>query len=182
MRATLLRLTTPAQHLTAGAPTGLTGLLTHPNPRAELITLYLATLSKLKTLPANSAYRASTEALTSHRLSLVQSTKPAGWDEWNSKAQEVLQKHPKLFTREDRRRRFVRREIDGKSFVAERLVRVIDEDTELEWGGEKQVVEAEGTTVDRDLSELTTLRDVDIGGPEEGTEEWVAEPKLNTEE
>jgi NADH dehydrogenase (ubiquinone) 1 alpha subcomplex subunit 5 len=74
----------PGQFLEAGAPTGLTGLLTHPSPRSSLIYFYTTTLDKLKQIPESSVYRQSTEALTKHRLQIVEQSKPAGWDEWQA--------------------------------------------------------------------------------------------------
>ncbi|KAF2475695.1 uncharacterized protein BDR25DRAFT_300705 [Lindgomyces ingoldianus] len=75
----------PSQFLEPGAPTGLCGLLTHPSPRSTLLYLYSSTLDKLKQLPESSVYRQSTEALTKHRLSIIQSIKPEGWDKWEAK-------------------------------------------------------------------------------------------------
>ena len=69
-------------HLTPNAPTGLTGLRNHPYPRYALVDLYSRTLAALQTLPDTSVYRQSCEALTKHRLSIVESVKPLGYDEW----------------------------------------------------------------------------------------------------
>ncbi len=58
-----------------GNPTGLTGLLQHPNPRPALITLYNITLQNLKKdFPEHSVYRQATEGFTKKRLDVVQST------------------------------------------------------------------------------------------------------------
>ncbi|KAI2483696.1 nadh-ubiquinone oxidoreductase [Pyrenophora tritici-repentis] len=75
----------PGQYLEAGTPTGLTGLLTHPSPRSTLLYHYNSTLDKLKKIPESSVYRQSTEALTKHRLAIVEQTKPVGWDAWQEK-------------------------------------------------------------------------------------------------
>lgn len=83
--ARLLASVKPGQFLEAGAPTGLTGLLTHPSPRSALLYHYNSTLDKLKKIPESSVYRQSTEALTKHRLQVVEQSKPAGWDEWQAK-------------------------------------------------------------------------------------------------
>jgi NADH dehydrogenase (ubiquinone) 1 alpha subcomplex subunit 5 len=83
--ARLLASVKPGQFLEAGNPTGLTGLLTHPSPRSALLYHYTSTLDKLKQIPESSVYRQSTEALTKHRLSVVESIKPKGWDEWQEK-------------------------------------------------------------------------------------------------
>jgi NADH dehydrogenase (ubiquinone) 1 alpha subcomplex subunit 5 len=78
----LLASVKPGQFLEAGTPTGLTGLLTHPSPRSSLLYHYNATLDKLKKIPESSVYRQSTEALTKHRLAVIEQSKPAGWDQW----------------------------------------------------------------------------------------------------
>jgi NADH dehydrogenase (ubiquinone) 1 alpha subcomplex subunit 5 len=87
----------PARYLTANNPTGLTGLLTHPAPRSTLLYLYQTTLEKLTQLPEHSIYRRSTESLTKHRLSIVEATKPAGYEEWAQKARDLLKQHPGVF-------------------------------------------------------------------------------------
>ncbi|OUT20331.1 hypothetical protein CAS74_004578 [Pichia kudriavzevii] len=57
-----------------GNPTGLTGILQHPNPRPALISLYNATLAELKArFPPESIYRQSVENLTKARLAVVES-------------------------------------------------------------------------------------------------------------
>jgi NADH dehydrogenase (ubiquinone) 1 alpha subcomplex subunit 5 len=81
----LLASVKPGQFIEPGAPTGLTGLLTHPSPRSTLLYHYNATLDKLKQMPESSVYRQSTEALTRHRLAMVEQSKPAGWDEWQQR-------------------------------------------------------------------------------------------------
>ncbi|WPG99190.1 nadh-ubiquinone oxidoreductase 29.9 kda subunit, mitochondrial [Acrodontium crateriforme] len=86
-----------SQYLEAGAPTGLTGLLTHPSPRSALIYLYSETLEKLGQFPESSVYRQSTEALTKHRLALVEKAQPAGLAEWQARAQQSMDKYPNAF-------------------------------------------------------------------------------------
>lgn len=87
-----------ATYLKPGAPTGLTGLRTHPTPRSALLTLYRTTLDKLKELPESSLYRQSTEALTKQRLSFVERAVPPGYQEWEAKARKVLADNPDKFT------------------------------------------------------------------------------------
>jgi NADH dehydrogenase (ubiquinone) 1 alpha subcomplex subunit 5 len=65
-----------------GAPTGLTGLLTHPAPRSTLMYLYSTTLSKLQHIPESSVYRQSVEALTKKRLAIVESQTAPGHYAW----------------------------------------------------------------------------------------------------
>ncbi|KAB8648494.1 hypothetical protein FH972_026150 [Carpinus fangiana] len=59
--------------------------------------LYGATLDKLATLPEESAYRQSVEALTKHRLSIVEKQKPAGYDEWHKRVAEQIKSNPEIF-------------------------------------------------------------------------------------
>lgn len=93
----LLAKVKPGTFLEANTPTGLTGLTTHPAPRPALILTYRQTLEKLQQLPATSVYRQSTEALTKHRLSIVESTKPAGYEEWLSRVQEQISANPDAY-------------------------------------------------------------------------------------
>ncbi|ODV82740.1 hypothetical protein CANARDRAFT_204641 [[Candida] arabinofermentans NRRL YB-2248] len=56
-----------------GNPTGLTGILQHPNPKPVLETLYKATLKRLdEKFPKDSIYRQSVENLTKARLAVVE--------------------------------------------------------------------------------------------------------------
>ena len=99
MRITLrlLAIVKPGRYLEAGNPTGLTGLFTHAAPRSNLLYLYGATLDKLKAFPDHSVYRQSTEALTKHRMKIIESIKPEGYDEWATKAAEKIEKYPEAF-------------------------------------------------------------------------------------
>jgi len=99
MRASLrlLAKVKPGTFLEANTPTGLTGLTTHPAPRPALILTYRQTLDKLQQLPTTSIYRQSTEALTKHRLSIVEATKPAGYDEWLSRVQKQIEANPDAY-------------------------------------------------------------------------------------
>ncbi|CAN9179851.1 unnamed protein product [Alternaria alternata] len=116
MRATarLLASVKPGQFLEAGTPTGLTGLLTHPSPRSALLYHYHSTLDKLKKIPESSVYRQSTEALTKHRLAIIEQSKPAGWDEWQQKIAMQVSDDPTRY----------QAEVDERSKAAE-------------WDGEK---------------------------------------------
>ncbi|EER22956.1 hypothetical protein D8B26_004239 [Coccidioides posadasii str. Silveira] len=99
MRATLRLLANvkPGRYLEPFAPTGLTGLNTHPSPRPTLIYLYQTTLDKLKTIPESSVYRQSTEALTRHRLNVVQSVKPPGFDSWLQRVKAAVAENPEAY-------------------------------------------------------------------------------------
>lgn len=99
MRATLRLLASvkPGRYLEAGNPTGLTGLFNHPAPRSTLLFLYGSTLDKLKAFPEHSIYRQSAEALTKHRMNIIESIKPEGYEEWSVKAKEKIEAHPEAF-------------------------------------------------------------------------------------
>jgi len=53
--------------------TELFGLAVHPNPRHHLLNTYKKTLESLTQIPPTAVYRQATEALTQHRLSIVES-------------------------------------------------------------------------------------------------------------
>ncbi|KAK7415617.1 hypothetical protein QQX98_005761 [Neonectria punicea] len=86
-----------ARYLEAGTPTGLTGLWTHATPRSTLLYLYGTTLSKLQTMPETSMYRQSVEAVTKHRMALVEQMVPPGYNEWAVKAKELVSKNTAQF-------------------------------------------------------------------------------------
>lgn len=132
----LLASVKPGQFLEAGAPTGLTGLLTHPSPRSTLLYHYNATLDKLKQLPESSVYRQSTEALTKHRLSIVEQSKPAGWDEW--------QERIKLQVSEDPDNYKVMETSGGQTIVLPSPEPVDERSTAAEWDGEAPQTFPEG--------------------------------------
>ena len=93
----LLAAVKPARYLEAGNPTGLTGLFNHPAPRSALLFLYGSTLDKLKAFPEHSVYRQSIEALTKHRMNIIESIKPEGYEEWAKRAAETVQRNPEAF-------------------------------------------------------------------------------------
>ncbi|KAJ5725518.1 ETC complex I subunit [Penicillium malachiteum] len=98
MRSTLrLLANVKPRYLEPFAPTGLTGLITHPSPRPTLIFLYTNTLQKLQSFPESSAYRKSVEALTRHRLQIVESQKPPGFDAWLERAKKTVGAEPERF-------------------------------------------------------------------------------------
>ena len=100
MRSTLrLLANVKPRYLEPFAPTGLTGLFTHPSPRPTLIYLYSTTLKKLQAFPESSAYRQSVEALTRHRLQVVESQKPAGFDAWLERVRKTVAAEPERFAK-----------------------------------------------------------------------------------
>ncbi|KAK2613555.1 hypothetical protein N8I77_000462 [Diaporthe amygdali] len=169
----------PVRFLEPGAPTGLTGLHANPSPRSTLLYLYSSTLDKLKVIPETSVYRQSVEAVTKHRMSLVQSVKPAGYDEWLAKARQILEKHPEHFKETAHKTAdgslAAGLERNGKFFVLRRTNPDIDSRYK-EWDGEAdEGPEKEGSRTEAERKDQALLsRD-----PFEGDGiEWVDEPKL----
>lgn len=119
----------PGQFLEAGAPTGLTGLVTHPSPRSSLLYYYTSTLDKLKQIPESSVYRQSTEALTKHRLSIVEQSKPAGWDQWQEKIQMQVSEDPGLVS--------ILEHSSGQTLVLPKIQDVDERSVAAEWDGEE---------------------------------------------
>lgn len=99
MRCTirLLAAVKSGRYLEPGDPTGLTGLFNHQAPRSTLLYLYGSTLDKLKAFPEHSVYRQSTEALTKHRMNIMESIRPEGYEEWAKRAAETVQQNPEAF-------------------------------------------------------------------------------------
>ena len=88
-----------SKYLEPHVPTGLTGLSTHPSPRPALIYTYRQTLKKLAEMPASSVYRQSTEALTKHRLEIVEAQKPEGYEAWLERARKHIEANPAAYNR-----------------------------------------------------------------------------------
>jgi NADH dehydrogenase (ubiquinone) 1 alpha subcomplex subunit 5 len=118
----------PGQFLEAGAPTGLTGLFTHPSPRSTLLYHYTSTLDKLKQIPESSIYRQSTEALTKHRLQVIEQSKPAGWDQWAEKIKTQIADDPGLAS--------VLKHSTGETIVLPPQQDVDERSRQAEWDGE----------------------------------------------
>ncbi|KAI4123913.1 MAG: hypothetical protein LQ338_005060 [Usnochroma carphineum] len=154
--------------LTAGNPTGLTGLLTHPAPRTQLLYLYSSTLAKLDKLPAYSVYRQSAEAITKHRLSIVENTKPQGYDEWAQRAQKRVKEHPEVFGEE----------ADVSRIYVQAMLTREKNRLDIEWDGEKNLPPAlEGTRTEeeKDTQQLRLQRAKSKG---QELEDWENEPPL----
>jgi NADH dehydrogenase (ubiquinone) 1 alpha subcomplex subunit 5 len=184
MRSTfrLLASVKPGRFLEPGSPTGLTGLFNHPAPRSTLIYLYSATLEKLKALPDTSVYRQSAEALTQHRLKIVEAVKAEGYDAWAERANKKIAEHPEVFNtpeggvahEEGKHIQVVRH---GRSFVSTRLKDEPDERLE-EWDGEEVgAPELEGTrtTEERAGQKVVGMK---RPGSDEKTVTWEQEPPL----
>ncbi|KAI1779709.1 ETC complex I subunit conserved region-domain-containing protein [Hypoxylon cercidicola] len=133
----------PARYLTAGSPTGLTGLYTHSSPRSTLLYLYSRTLEKLQPFPESSLYRQSVEALTKHRMSIVEAASPPGYDEWAAKARQIVEANPRVFSvttsassaRPAERATVLQVESGGRLFV-HRTDPVHEDERVEEWDGE----------------------------------------------
>ena len=67
----MFRLTRPLFSQVVKTTTGITGLKVHPNPLPELKKTYESTLTALSTIPQTSVYRQGVEALTRHKLIIV---------------------------------------------------------------------------------------------------------------
>ncbi|KAL2021932.1 hypothetical protein VTK56DRAFT_6351 [Thermocarpiscus australiensis] len=188
MRATfrLLASVKPAaRYLEPGAPTGLTGLWTHASPRSTLLYLYTSTLEKLKAVPEHSVYRQSVEALTRHRLALVEAAVPPGYDAWAEKARTLLREHPDEFNVAHKHSvngaAAIRVEKGGQAFVIRQLPK--EEDIRYqEWDGEvDEGPELEGSRTLEEKQDLRLiferreLHDVD-------QVQWEPEPQLTAEQ
>jgi NADH dehydrogenase (ubiquinone) 1 alpha subcomplex subunit 5 len=182
----LLAAVKPARYLEAGAPTGLTGLFTHAAPRSTLIYIYSSTLDKLKHLPETSVYRQSTEALTKHRLNIVNSVVPAGFEEWAEKAKKTIAEHPEVFNTPEGgvdydKGKHLKETFNGRSFVTTKLDMDID-DLNIEWDGEEDDgPELEGTRTARERKGQSVLG-MKRPGEDEKQVKWDPEPPLTAEQ
>ncbi|KAG1825989.1 NADH2 dehydrogenase [Suillus subaureus] len=68
----MFRFTRPLLQQVTKKTTGIVGLAVHPNPLPELSNTYNSTLSVLASIPPTSVYRQGVEALTKHKLNIVQ--------------------------------------------------------------------------------------------------------------
>lgn len=188
MRATLrlfAAVRPAARYLEAGTPTGLTGLYTHASPRSTLLYLYSSTLEKLKAVPEHSVYRQSVEALTKHRMGLVEAVVPPGYAEWADKAQKLLSERPDEFDVKGSDSvdgaRAIKVERGGRAFVV-RQIPVKEDMRYEEWDGERdEGPELEGS---RTLEERQDLKHIferkDISDVEHV--EWEPEPQLTADQ
>lgn len=131
---------TKSGYLNPLAPTGLAGILTHPAPRPALIFTYKATLEKLSKLPESSVYRQSVEALTKHRLAIVEAAIPAGHDEWRKRLDAQLAANPEIFGPHGTARKVSR---GGQSFIVSQRKEITDDRT-MEYDGESGAARGEG--------------------------------------
>jgi NADH dehydrogenase (ubiquinone) 1 alpha subcomplex subunit 5 len=178
MRPSLRLLATASRILEPYTPTGIAGLTTHPAPRSALLYLYTNTLNKLKALPASSAYRQSTEALTKHRLAIVEGTKPEGFQEWLERIEKLKEQNPEL-------EKLVGKDINGiaaKGYVFnlhfKKQEDVLDQNADEEWDGEVDFAEPEGA---REVHEKAHQAEMLKPDPTVRTV-WEPEPPLTAEQ
>lgn len=187
MRATLRLLAgvKPARYLQAGAQTGIAGVYTHSTPRSTLLYLYATTLEKLKAAPESSVYRQSVEALTKHRMAIVQAVKPEGYDEWRVRAQKLVADNPGQFgavaqTNLDGTASW-RVERGGQTFVVLDVPKPVDQrlqewDGELDEGPELEGIYTEEERADQILS--ATRKPLE----EKSKVQWEEEPRLTADQ
>ena len=169
MRVTLRLLADvkPGRYLRPGHPTGLTGLFNHPSPRSTLIYLYGSTLQKLEAFPEHSVYRQSAEAITKHRMQIIKSIKPQGYDEWAQRASETLDKYPEAFSPGGR---YLHEVVGGEPYVSLRTTRYESESENENENENEESTSSEGEEAPKgEPGESTEMRE--IPG-------WESEPPL----
>ncbi|RYO86321.1 hypothetical protein DL766_009664 [Monosporascus sp. MC13-8B] len=178
----------PARYLEPGNPTGLAGISTHSSPRSTLIYLYSRTLDKLEKIPESSMYRQSVEALTKHRLAIVEAAQPPGYEEWKVRAQKLLKEHPDQFPSPAE----AKSKLDGshavqlsaRDHVFVHCAEPPPEDTRYdEWNNERDDGPgAEGLrgTDERDIDHKLLLERQPLDAP--GKVKWEPEPQLTADQ
>lgn len=133
----LLAAVKQGKFLEPGAPTGLTGLYTHPTPRASLIYLYNSTLDKLQKIPESSVYRKSTEALTKHRLAIVEAAKPEGLEAWRERMKKKMEEvEQSLQDDPTELQKFQAALKAGRMISFQSVFRREEDERDVEWNGE----------------------------------------------
>ncbi|KAI4274275.1 MAG: hypothetical protein LQ337_004063 [Flavoplaca oasis] len=154
--------------LTPGNPTGLTGLLTHPAPRSQLIYLYSSTLDKLSKIPEHSVYRQSAEAITKQRLSIINGFKPPGYEDWAQRAKKKIEEHPNVFGKNR----------DPSSvFMSAQLTEEKDA-RDVQWDNKKQPAGLEGTRTPEERKQASGVATRAAFTPEADIVQWENEPPL----
>lgn len=187
MRRTLRLLASvkPARYLEPGTQTGLAGVYTHSSPRSALLYLYTHTLEKLKAFPEHSVYRQSVEALTKHRLAIVEASKPAGYDEWAERARKLIAENPGQFNVSASGRvdgaQAHRITIGGKEFLVRHIPPEKDQRYQ-EWDGEiDEGPELEGARTEEERKDQVLLA---TRKPLEEVKQikWEDEPQLTADQ
>ncbi|KAL8297283.1 hypothetical protein RB600_002320 [Gaeumannomyces tritici] len=189
MRRTIQRLASvkPVRYLEPGTPTGLTGLRTHASPRATLLYLYSTTLEQLKAVPEHSVYRQSVEALTKHRMAIVEAAVPPGHAEWLARAQKIIAEDPARFEASAAKGRvdggsITRVERDGASFLVRHMPRVRDV-RDQEWDGEiNEGPELEGSRTEEERTEQAVIFTRKPHDSPSAQTAWEPEPQLTADQ
>ncbi|KAJ1331905.1 NADH-ubiquinone oxidoreductase subunit [Microdochium nivale] len=173
----------PARYLTPGNPTGLAGLYTHSSPRSSLIYIYSKTLDKLKDIPESSVYRQSVEAVTKHRLAIIEAAVPPGYEEWAANAAKVIRENPGEFEiRAETTLDGVHAstlEADGSTFLFRSDPAEADP-REVEWDGEAPELGNQGLRSEKERYELGYLDAKSLEHPK--TIDWTPEPQLTADQ
>ncbi|KAL8408973.1 hypothetical protein RB594_007428 [Gaeumannomyces avenae] len=189
MRRTIQRLASvkPVRYLEPGTPTGLTGLRTHASPRATLLYLYSTTLEQLKAVPEHSVYRQSVEALTKHRMAIVEAAVPPGHAEWLARAQKIIAEDPARFEASAAKGRVdggsvTRVERGGASFLVRHMPRVRDV-RDQEWDGEiNEGPELEGSRTEEERAEQAVIFTRKPHDSPSAQAAWEPEPQLTADQ
>jgi len=184
----LLASAKPQRFLEPYVPTGLCGLMNHPTPRPTLIYLYNSTLEKLKDLPTSSLYRQSTEALTKHRLKIVESVIPVGFKEWSVKSQKIIKEFPQFF--DPKHPDYVQGKYKTVQSNGKEFVRVDDKEdpaeVNMEWDGESDFTVPEGSRSEQERAFQSTIgekmTDGEILAESGGRIKWEPEPPLDVDQ
>ncbi|KAI1499345.1 ETC complex I subunit conserved region-domain-containing protein [Biscogniauxia marginata] len=184
MRPTLrLLASVKPRYLQPGNPTGLTGLYTHGSPRSTLLYLYRLTLDKLGRIPESSLYRQSAEALTRHRLAVVEAAVPPGHREWAERHARLLDAHPDALQSQFGPAAAVR--VAGGVAFAERPDPPNVDERYEEWDGEEQDLPAdEGLRGRAERSDILRLqpRSKWTQGAVPEDEAWEPEPQMTADQ
>ncbi|CAK7269231.1 hypothetical protein SEPCBS119000_003464 [Sporothrix epigloea] len=175
----------PARYLQNGAQTGLAGLYTHDTPRSTLLFLYSSTLEKLQAAPEQSVYRQSVEAITKHRMAIVEAVKPAGYDEWLAQTRKIVAENPDYFGRVAKLgvdgTATWRVEKGGRSFIIQDVPDLVDMRVK-EWDGERdEGAEREGArTMEERADQVLSATRKSL--EEAVTVTWEPEPALTADQ
>ncbi|KAJ5112467.1 NADH-ubiquinone oxidoreductase 29.9 kDa subunit [Penicillium argentinense] len=175
MRATLrLLANVKPRYLEPFAPTGLTGLTTHPSPRPTLIYYYYQTLHKLQSFPESSAYRQSVEATTRHRLNIVESKIPPGFEAWKERVDKLLEAEPERFAS-------LKQSEGPFRYVGRQVADGTDDPRGQAWDGEEEGISTEGPVrTPEELAEWEKL--MEEASREPSASDWIrGEVKLENE-
>ncbi|CAK7231472.1 hypothetical protein SBRCBS47491_007941 [Sporothrix bragantina] len=175
----------PARYLQNGAQTGLAGLYTHDTPRSTLLFLYSSTLEKLQAAPEQSVYRQSVEAITKHRMAIVEAVKPAGYDEWLAQTRKIVAENPDYFGKVAKLgvdgAATWRVEKGGRSFIIQDVPDLVDMRVK-EWDGERdEGAEREGArTLEERADQVLSATRKSL--EEAVTVKWEPEPALTADQ